>query len=60
MAGLRRREYGLHRWWMGRLYALDGLLSSMRVMSERGSAGRRLANRLTTWGFHVKIRTVNL
>lgn len=60
MADLRRREYGLHRWRVGRLYAREGLLSSFRVMSERGITGCRLANRLTTWGFHVKIRTVNL
>lgn len=60
MAGLRRRECGLHHWWVGGLCALEGLLSSIRVMSKRGSAGRWLANRLTTWGFHVKIRAVNL
>ena len=55
LAGLRCRECGLHHWWVGRLYALDGLLSLFRVMSEGRIAGCRPANRLTTWGFHVKI-----
>ena len=49
-----------HHWWVGRLYALDGLDSSIRVMSEMGRVGYWLANRLTTWEFHVKIRAVHV